>query len=91
MGYDIHTLIISAIITSVLGGGIGAAIVRLFMRNEAKEALKDDLDKIDNDIKNIEQNYVTCAVCAATHNSLSSTLKDIGHKLDLLIENALKK
>lgn len=91
MGYDLHTLIITTILTSILGGGLGAFIVRLLMRNEAKEALKDDLDKIDNDIRNIEQNYVTCAVCAATHNSLSSTLKDIGHKLDLLIENALKK
>ena len=91
MGYDLHTLIITTIITSVLGGGIGATIVRLLMRNEAKEALKDDLGKINTDIENIEQKYVTCAVCSATHNSLSSTLKDIGHKLDLLIENALKK
>lgn len=99
---DIHSIIVStvltAIISSILGGGLGATIVRLLMRKEAQDALKEDLDKIsDNfkkvneDIERIESDYVACRVCNATHSSLSQTLKDMSHKLDLLLENALKK
>lgn len=98
MGYNLHTLIITTVISSLFGGGLGATIVRLFMRNEAKEALKDDLkkisdnfEKVDEDIKRIESDYVACRVCNATHNSLTQTLKDMSHKLDLLLENAIKK
>ena len=90
MNYDIHTLIISTIISSILGGGLGSYIMRLIMKNEAKEALKDDLVKIDDDIKRIEKHYVTCAVCDAKHDSVNTTLADMNRKLDILLETALK-
>ena len=91
MGYDLHTLIITTVISSLLGGGLGATIVRLFMRNEAKEALKDDLQKIDTDIRNIEKNYVTCSVCQATHNSTNKILEDMSSKIDMLIKVLIEK
>ena len=63
-GYDLHTLIISTVISSLLGGGFGSYIMRLIMKNEAKEALKDDLQKIDSDIINeeIELFYSLCLI-----------------------------
>lgn len=89
-GYDLHTLILTSIISSLLGGGLGGYIMRLIMKSEAKEALKPDLEKIDADIARIEKNYVTCAVCQATHNSVNTTLADMNRKLDILLEAFLK-
>lgn len=95
MGYDIHTLIITAAITaivsSLLGGSLGGYLVRLIMKNEAKDALKDDLAKIDADIKHIEKNYVTCSVCQATHGSTNKILEDMNKKIDMLLEAQIKK
>ena len=90
MGYDIHTLVVTTILSSLFGGGLGATIVRLLMRNEAKEALKDDLEKIDADIRHIEKNYVTCSVCNATHSSTNAILQDMNRKIDMLLEARLK-
>lgn len=60
------------------------------MKNEAKEALKDDLAKIDSDIRHIEKNYVTCSVCQATHNSTNAILTDMNNKIDMLLGALLK-
>lgn len=90
-GYDLHTLIISTIISSLLGGGFGSYIMRLIMKNEAKEALKDDLQKIDSDIRHIENNYVTCSVCKATHNSTNQILEDMNKKIDMLLGVLIKQ
>lgn len=91
---DLHTLIITttitAIISSLIGGGLGGYIVKLIMKNEAKEALKDDLQKIDDDIRHIEKNYVTCTVCQATHSSTNKILEDMNKKIDLLLEAQLR-
>lgn len=89
-GYDLHTLIISSIISSLLGGGFGSYIMRLIMKNEAKEALKDDLKQINSDIARIEADYVTCKECRNTHTGVDTILADINRKLDLLIEKAIK-
>lgn len=90
-GYDLHTLIISSIISSLLGGSFGGYIMRLIMKNEAKEALKDDLEKIDADIRHIEKNYVTCSVCQATHSSTNKILEDMNNKIDMLLGVLIKK
>lgn len=90
-GYDLHTLIISSIISSLLGGSFGSYIMRLIMKNEAKEALKDDLEKIDADIRHIEKNYVTCSVCQATHSSTNKILEDMNNKIDMLLGVLIKK
>lgn len=90
-GYDLHTLIVSSILSSLLGGGLGGYIMKLIMKNEAKEALKEDLKQINSDISRIEKDYVTCAVCQATHNSVNITLADMNRKLDLLLEAQIKK
>ena len=90
-GYNLHTLIISTVISSLLGGGFGSYIMRLIMKNEAKEALRDDLAKIDSDIRNIEKNYVTCAVCQATHSSTNKILEDMNNKIDMIMGVLIKK
>lgn len=90
-GYNLHTLIISTVISSLLGGGFGSYIMRLIMKNEAKEALRDDLAKIDSDIRNIEKNYVTCSVCQATHSSTNKILEDMNNKIDMLLGVLIKK
>jgi hypothetical protein len=61
------------------------------MKNEAKEALKDDLQKIDSDIRQIENNYVTCSVCKATHNSTNQILEDMNKKIDMLLGVLIKQ
>lgn len=90
-GYDLHTLIVTTAISSLLGGGLGGYIMRLIMKDEAKKALAPDLKKIEHQLESIQDDYVTCKECRATHNSVNITLADISRKLDLLIENAIKK
>ena len=90
-GYDLHTLVISSIVSGLLGGGFGSYIMRLIMKHEAKEALKDDLAKIDSDIRHIEKNYVTCSVCQATHSSTNAILTDMNNKIDMLLGVLIKK
>ena len=89
MGYDIHTIIIT-LISSVTGGGLGSYIMRLIMKNEAKEALKPELDEIENTLKTIQKDYVTCQICNSKHSSVDTLFSDINRKLDILIENAIK-
>ena len=90
MNYDLHTIIIT-LISSVTGGGLGSYIMRLIMKNEAKEALKPELQKIEQELQNIKGDYVTCQVCSSKHSSVDTILTDMNHKLDILIENAIKK
>ena len=90
MNYDLHTIIIT-LISSVTGGGFGSYIMRLIMKNEAKEALKPELQKIERELQDIKEDYVTCQVCNSKHSSVDTILTDMNHKLDLLIENAIKK
>jgi hypothetical protein len=75
----------------VTGGGFGSYIMRLIMKNEAKEALKPELQKIELELQSIKDGYVTCQVCNSKHNSVDTILTDMNHKLDILIENAIKK
>lgn len=90
MNYDLHTIIIT-LISSVTGGGLGSYIMRLIMKNEAQEALKPELTKIEADIKGIKDNYVNCQVCNSKHSSVDTILSDMNRKLDILIENAIKQ
>lgn len=89
MDYDIHTIIL-ALISSVTGGGLGSYIMRLIMKNEAKEALKPELQKIENTLSSIQKDYVTCKECTTKHFSVDTLFSDINRKLDILIENAIK-
>lgn len=89
MDYDIHTIII-ILISSVTGGGLGSYIMRLIMKNEAKEALKPELQKIENTLNDIQKDYVTCKECTSKHTSVDTLFSDINRKLDILIENAIK-
>lgn len=88
--FDLHTIILT-LVSSVTGGGLGSYIMRLIMKNEAKEALKPELEKIDKDISNIKASYVNCLVCNSKHSSVDTILADMNKKLDILIENAIKK
>lgn len=88
--FDIHTIML-ALVSSVTGGGLGSYIMRLIMKNEAKEALKPELQKIESELKSIRDGYVTCQVCNSKHSSIDTLFSDINHKLDILIENAIKK
>lgn len=88
--FNIETIIL-ALVSSITGGGLGSYIMRLIMKNEAKEALKPELHKIETELKSIRDGYVTCQVCNSKHNSIDTMFSDINHKLDILIENAIKK
>lgn len=90
-GYDLHTLIITSIVTALFGGGLGGYIVKAVLKNEARTAVEADFAKVNADISRIEKDYVTCAVCQATHNSVNITLADMNRKLDLLLEAQIKK
>lgn len=90
MNFEVHPIVM-CIISSFVGGGFGATIVRLLMRNEAKEALKPDLQKIDKRIDDIENEYVTCRECVANHNSVNNILNDLNRKIDMILEAILKK
>lgn len=89
-GYDIHTVVLT-LISSVTGGGLGSYIMRLIMKNEAKEALKPELQKIENTLITIQKDYVTCKECNVKHASTDKILEDITHKLDIVIEAILNK
>lgn len=80
----------SDVVVSFLGGsGLGYTAVRLFMKNEAREALKSDLLEIHNEIKDIKNNYVDCKVCLANHSAIDRTLANIEKKVDILLEKAI--
>ena len=83
--YDLHTIVIT-LVSSVMGGGFGSYIMRLIMKNEAKEALKPELQKIENTLSAIQKDYVTCKECTAKHLSTDKILEDMNHKLDIVIE-----
>lgn len=88
MNYDVHTIIIT-LISSVTGGGLGGYIMRLIMKNEAKEALRPELQKIENTLKAIQVDYVTCKECTAKHLSTDKILEDMNRKLDIVLEAIL--
>lgn len=60
------------------------------MKNEAKEALKPELQKIESTLNAIQKDYVTCQICNSKHTSVDTLFSDINRKLDILIENAIK-
>lgn len=90
MNFEVHPIIM-CVISSFLGGGVGATVVRLFMQNEAKKALAPDIEAIKNKIKSVEDEYVTCRECTANHNSVNNTLAELNRKLDLILQTILKR
>ena len=91
------TDIISFLVSFFGGGGLGWIAVRLFMQKEAKEAVKEDLKKIETSIKELKKevsdevkkmadDYVTCKYCNMRHENLNTLLKSMDDKLDVLIE-----
>lgn len=79
------------------GGGLGFLAIKLFMQKEAKEAVKEDLKKIEKSIeefkkdvsetiKKMTNDYVTCKYCNMQHENLNTLLKCMDDKLDVLIE-----
>lgn len=70
------------------GGGLGYTAVKLFMKSEAKAALKEEIAEIKEELKTIQENYVTCKYCNMQHNNLDGMLKSINSKLDILINKA---
>ena len=89
MSFDVHPIIM-CIISSFVGGGLGATIVRLLMRNEAKEALKPDITRLDKRIDDVENEYVTCRECNANHKSVDSKLESMDKKMDIILETVMK-
>lgn len=69
-------------------------MIKSFVREEVKKALKDDLitikietDKLEDDdkalhkrINHIEDNFVTCKYCDMQHANLKMTLENIERK-----------
>lgn len=90
MSFELHPILM-CIISSVLGGGLGATIVRLLMQDEAKKALAPDLANIEKKLSIIREEYVTCRECIANHNAVNNTLAEMSRKIDLILETILKK
>ena len=88
ISYDLHEIILT-LVSSVTGGGLGSYIMRTIMKNEAKEALKPELEKIENTLTAIQKDYVTCKECTAKHISTDKILEDMNHKLDIVMEAVL--
>ena len=82
------TDIIAFLVSFFGGGGLGYTTVKLFMKSEARAALKDEIEEIKEDIKEIQDDYVTCKYCTMQHNNLDGMLKSINSKLDILINKA---
>lgn len=89
--------VINFLVSFFGGGGLGFMAVRLFMQKEAKEAVKEDLKKIETSIKELKKevsdavkkmtdDYVTCKYCNMQHENLNTLLKCMDDKLDVLIE-----
>jgi hypothetical protein len=75
------------------GGGLGMIAVKLFIKNEAKEAVKEDIkelkqedDSLHKRINWVEKEYVTCKYCNMQHQNLATTLSSMDRKLDILID-----
>lgn len=75
------------------GGGLGMLAVKLFIKNEAEKAVKEDLlelkaedDSLHKRINWVEKEYVTCKYCTMQHSNLTTTLNSMDRKLDILIE-----
>ena len=83
------------------GGGLGFVAIKLFMQKEAKEAVKGDLRKIEESIKELKaevaeavskmaNDYVTCKFYNMQHENLNTLLKCMDDNLDVLIERNRK-
>ena len=82
------TDIIAFLVSFFGGGGLGYTAVKLFMKSEARAALKDEIEEFKKDIKEIQDDYVTCKYCNMQHSNLDGMLKSINSKLDILINKA---
>lgn len=82
------TDIIAFLVSFFGGGGLGYTAVKLFMKSEARAALKDEIEEIKEDIKQMQDDYVTCKYCNMQHSNLDGMLKSINSKLDILINKA---
>ena len=82
------TDIIAFLVSFFGGGGLGYTAVKVFMKSEARAALKDEIGEIKEDIKEIQDDYVTCKYCNMQHSNLDGMLKSINSKLDILINKA---
>lgn len=82
------TDIIAFLVSFFGGGGLGYTAVKLFMKSEARAALKDEIQDLKTSIKDIESDYVTCKYCNMQHSNLDGMLKSINSKLDILINKA---
>ena len=79
------------------GGGLGLLSVKLFIQQQAKAALKEDLESIiksiselkkevNQSIKSISSDYVSNNFCKMQHNNLDKLLENMDHKLDIVLE-----
>lgn len=75
------------------GGGLGLLAVKLFIQQQAKAAVNEDIMKIENsleelrkDVKVALKNYVDCKFCNMQHENLNVLLKTMNNKLDIILE-----
>lgn len=89
---SIHDLIVF-FLSFFGGGGLGFLLIKLFIKSEAHNALEQDIETLKKEdkslherINTVEREYVTCKFCNMQHTNLSTTLKSMDRKLDILIE-----
>lgn len=75
------------------GGGIGWALTRLYIQDEAKKAvhpdlmdIKHSLEMLQTDIKSIEDNYVQCKYCEMQYSGIHTLFESIDAKLNILLK-----
>lgn len=86
-------IFLSYLLSFFSGGGLGLLAVKLFIQNQAKAAVKDDLKRIEQnlidlkkDVNDALKDYVDCKYCSMQHENLNVLLKSMNSKLDIIIE-----
>ena len=72
--------------TALLG-----ALLKLFVRSEARSELKDDIKCLHERCNSIEDDYVECKHCKSQHDNSDKNFEKMDKKLDMILETILKK
>lgn len=77
----------NTVLTSLLSALISSGILLFIGKAVIREALREDIKRIEDKISRVEQDYVTCAYCANQNEHTTGLFKSIDSKLEILIEH----
>lgn len=78
--------------SALAGGGIGWLFARLWVKDVARDALKEELqlkekeiEELKREIRNIRETYVQCKYCELQYESVSKMFNSIDKKLNIIL------